>query len=109
MARFACVLLLLMPVTASAQTVEDVLDSHRGGCTTAGVEGLSEQIVRSHLCSFPGAVAEFSHPNIHLTSGRVHPFATTETVAALNSAADRIALEVNSAFRTLVEQYLLFH
>jgi MYXO-CTERM domain-containing protein len=98
-----------VPGVVSAQTVDDVLDSHRGGCTTAGVEALSEQIVRSHLCAFPGAVAEFSHPNIHLTSSRVHPLGASETVSALHRAADSIALEVNSGFRTLVEQYLLFH
>ncbi len=102
-------LVLALPGLASAQTVNDVLSRHRGGCTTAGVDGLSDQLVRSHLCAYPGSVAEFTpHPNITLTSSRVHPLGTTQTVAAIRRAADRHALSVNSAFRTLVEQYLLY-
>jgi len=104
------VLSTLVPAAAAAQSVDDVVAMHRGGCTTAGFEGLSEQIVRSHLCAYPGSVAEFApHPNITLTSSRVHPLATSETVAALHAAADRTPLSVNSAFRTLVEQYALYH
>jgi len=103
-------MMLLVPSLAHAQTVDQVVDSHAGGCTTAGVEGLSEQVVRSHLCAFPASVAEFTpHPGITLTSSRVHPLATAETVAAVRAAADRTPLSVNSAFRTLVEQYLLYH
>ena len=93
----------------AAQTVDQVVATHAGGCTTAGVEGLSEQLVDSHLCAFPGSVAEFTpHPNITLTSSRVHPLGTSETVAAVRAAADVTPLSVNSAFRTLVEQYLLY-
>jgi len=104
------IVLWLCTSLAHAQTVDQVVDSHRGGCTTAGVEGLSEQLVRSHLCAFPGAVSEFTpHPNIELTSGRVHPLGTAETVRAIRAAADRQSLRVTSAFRTLVQQYLLYH
>ncbi len=104
------VALATAPLAARAQTVDDVVRSHAGGCTTAGVEGLSEQLVRSHLCAYPGSVAQFTpHPNITLTSSRVHPLGTTETVAAIRRAADRTPLTVTSAFRTLVEQYLLYH
>lgn len=101
---------VLAPSLARAQTVDRVVDTHRGGCTTAGVEGLSEQLVRSHLCAFPGAVAELgAHPNITLTSSRVHPLGTTEMVAAVRAAADDTPLSITSAFRTLVQQYLLYH
>lgn len=107
---FAFLLGLLVPATGLAQTVDAVVASHRGGCTTAGVEGLSEQLVRSHLCAYPGTVAEFApHPGITLTSSRVHALGTAETVAALHAAAARTPLSVNSAFRTLVEQYALYH
>lgn len=104
------IILWLCTSAAHAQTVDAVVASHRGGCTTAGVEGLSEQLVRSHLCAFPGAVSEFApHPNIELTSSRVHPLGTAETVRAVRAAADSQPLRVTSAFRTLVEQYLLYH
>jgi hypothetical protein len=46
-------LALVTPGLARAQTVDSVVASHRGGCTTAGVEGLSRQLVRTHLCMFP--------------------------------------------------------
>lgn len=101
---------LLAPRAAAAQSVDAVVDSHRGGCTTAGVEGLSRQLVRSHLCAYPGAVAELpAHPNIRPSTSRVHLFGTAETAAAIRAAADRTPLTVTSAFRTLVEQYLLYH
>lgn len=110
MHRVVAVLVALLPATAFAQTVDAVVASHRGGCTTAGFEGLSEQLVRSHLCAFPGSVAEFApHAGITLTSSRVHALGTAETVAALHAAAARTPLSVNSAFRTLVQQYALYH
>lgn len=101
---------LLVPAIATAQTVDQVVAANSGGCTTAGVEGLSNQLVRSHLCAFPGSVEEFApYPNISLNGSRVHPLATAETARALRAAADRTPLSVTSAFRTLVEQYLLYH
>lgn len=106
---FALLLSAIVPCVAHAQTVNDIVARHSGGCTTSGVEGLSDQLVRSHLCAFPGAVARFTpHPNITLTSSRVHPLGTSETVAAIRRAADRTPLSVTSAFRTLVEQYVLY-
>jgi MYXO-CTERM domain-containing protein len=101
--------LLFAPALARGQTVDDVVARIAGGCTTEGTEGLSQELVRSHLCAFPGAVAEFTpHPSITLTHPRVHPLGTSETVAAIRAAADRTPLVVTSAFRTLVEQYLLY-
>ena len=107
---FFCLAWPLSPTAASAQTVDSVVASHSGGCTTAGFEGLSEQLVRSHLCAFPGTVADFMpHAGISLTSSRVHTLATAETVAALHAAADRTSLSITSAFRPLVQQYALFN
>ncbi|MFK7986914.1 MAG: M15 family metallopeptidase [Sandaracinaceae bacterium] len=101
--------LFAFPALAQAQTVNQVVASNGASCTTAGTEGLSEQLVRSHLCAFPGSVAEFApHPNITLTHSRVHPLGAAATVTAIQAAADTTPLTVNSAFRTLVEQYLLF-
>ncbi|MDQ3035502.1 MAG: D-alanyl-D-alanine carboxypeptidase family protein, partial [Myxococcota bacterium] len=98
------------PSLARAQTVDTVVSRHRGGCTTAGVEGLSEQLVRTHLCMFPGAVTTFApHAGITLTSSRVHPLSSVATRDALHAAAAGGSLQVNSAFRTLVQQYLLYH
>jgi len=101
---------VLVPCALRAQTVDDVVATHRGGCTTAGFEGLSEQLVRSHLCAYPGVVEEFTpHSGIALTSSRVHPLAVAETVRALRAAAEETPFAVNSAFRPLVQQYALYH
>ncbi len=108
-ALIALAVFVLVPALARAQTVDDVVARNAGGCTTAGAEGLSRELVRSHLCAFPGAVAEFTpHPSITLTHPRVHPLGTSQTVAAIRAAADATPLVVTSAFRTLVEQYLLY-
>lgn len=75
-----------------------------------GIDGLSQQLVRSHLCAFPDAVAEFTpHPNITLTHGRVYPLATAQSVTAIRQAADRTPISINSAFRTVADQYMLYH
>lgn len=101
---------LAASLSARAQTVDDVVRMHSGECTTAGVEGLSEQLVRTHLCMFPDLVTTFApYPGIHLTSSRVHPLSSVETRDALHRAAAGGPLEVTSAFRTLVQQYLLYH
>lgn len=92
--------------TASAQTVRDIANG--GACSTAGIEGLSAQLVELHLCMFPDQVVEIVNPNITTTSDRVHLLVTTQTRDALEGAAAQIPLRVNSGFRTLADQYTLY-
>lgn len=83
------------------------LSSVRRGCSTAGVEGLSRQLIDEMLCLSDGAMVEVSHPNIVLTSSRVHPYLSPEGRAMLLRAAAGGRIEINSAFRSLAEQYVL--
>lgn len=77
------------------------------GCTTAGTEGLSAQLLDEMLCLSEGAVVEVSHPNIVATSSRVHLILSPEGRDALLRTAATRRIEINSAFRTIAEQYVL--
>ncbi|MEM7604842.1 MAG: carboxypeptidase regulatory-like domain-containing protein [Myxococcota bacterium] len=97
----------LPSVGVSAQTVADIAARRR--CSTAGVEGLSAQLSEAQACIRPGAFVRFApHPNITLTSNRVHPFAQASAVQAIHRAAERRSLTINSAYRTVADQYVLF-
>ncbi len=95
---------------AQAQTVNDI--ARRGACSTAGLEGISRQLAQAQGCLIETtSFEEFApHRNITLTSSRVHAFLQGSARAALWSVADRgFELRVTSAFRTLADQYVLFH
>lgn len=78
------------------------------GCTTAGTEGLSTQLLEEMLCLADGALVEVSHPNVVPTSSRVHLLLSPEGRDMLLRAAASSRIEINSAFRTLAEQYVLY-
>lgn len=93
------------PSAVHAQTLDSVIS----GCTTRGGEGLARQLVEVQLCTNPGIFDRFTpHPNITLSTSRVHPLGTTSTVASIRAAADSTPMTINSAFRTLSEQYMLW-
>ena len=99
---------LLLALPARAQTVADL--AARGECSTAGLEGLSRQLAEAQMCLRPGAFVEFApHAGITLTSSRIHPYLQASARDALWAAAARTPIRVNSAFRTLADQYVLYH
>lgn len=107
-ALLAVLAVLLAPSAVLAQSVGDI--ARRGACSTAGVEGISRQLLETQQCMGGGGFVRFDgHRNIRLTSTRVHPWAQRATRDALHRAADRVRIDVNSAFRTLAEQYVLYH
>lgn len=107
MIRLALVLSLLAAPTF-AQTVRDI--ANRGACSTSGLEGISAQLAEAQRCQNPGAFVRFApHPGITLSSSRVHPYLQASARDALHRAAARRAITVNSAFRTLADQYVLYH
>jgi MYXO-CTERM domain-containing protein len=110
MARLTLAALLVASIAAPvahAQTVADI--AARGACSTAGVEGLSDQLVEAQMCADPGAFVEFApHAGISLTSSRIHPFLQRSARDAVWSAASHVSLDINSAFRTLADQYVLY-
>lgn len=95
-----------VPVLGSAQTVGDL--AARGECSTAGTEGIDAQLIRNHLCLFPGVFVRLDHPAITLASARVHPLVTATARDRIGNAADTTPLTLNSAFRTLAQQFVLY-
>lgn len=89
----------------SALTLAELSGMH--GCSTQGVQGLSQQLLSGMFCLAPNTLVRFSHPNIILTSDRVNPYLAPEGVAAILRVAERRELRINSALRTLAEQYIL--
>ena len=92
--------------TESAISVAGAVSS---SCTTAVVLGLAKQIAEEVDCMNNSALtplAQSSH--LKFTSNAVmpylHPSAKTSLVAAANSAS----LQVNSGYRTVAQQYLLY-
>jgi hypothetical protein len=86
----------------SAATVSSFITS---SCSTAVVKGLSTQIASEVSCLNPSSLVQFSAGSgITITSNSVLPF------LAANAKADLLkvgTVQVNSAFRTVAQQFLL--
>jgi hypothetical protein len=87
-----------------------VLDASKASCTTASVKGLSAQLIAEANCIDPDAfVAVPAQPNLSAPS---HVFLNMEKPArdklvALLKANPNTKMTVNSALRTVAQQYLL--
>lgn len=77
------------------------------GCSTSGTQGISEQLLGEMACLTDGALVPVSHPNISVTSNRVHLYLSPEGRTRLRNAANRASIQINSALRTIAEQYVL--
>jgi len=77
------------------------------GCSTAGTEGISAQLLDEMECLSGGALVEVSHPNVVPTHSRVHLYLSPEGRDALLSVARTREVRINSALRTIAEQYVL--
>lgn len=92
----------------SAGTVENAMNTT---CVTSSVRPLSEQIIAEMACIEDGNFVEIpSRPNLHL-SGLVFPFLVKKGRDALVAALDanpNKTMTINSAFRTVAQQYLLY-
>lgn len=87
-----------------------VSDYIGNGCSTAPVVPLSIQVAEEVACMAPNALASFSEDNgIVFAGGAVIPFATPEAARDLEVAAAATGeIRINSAYRTVVQQYLLY-
>ena len=91
--------------TASESTVSDYQYS---GCSTSVVLGLSRQISDEIGCEHPDGLTRFDATgNIIFTSSSVLPYLAADAKAHLQSVAANRAVQINSAFRTIAQQYLL--
>ncbi len=81
-------------------------------CSTGDVLALATQIADEVTCASPGALVAFeAGPAIEFTGSAVLPYLGEAARAALYEAAAEAngrTIRVTSAFRTVVQQYLLF-
>ena len=92
--------------TSQAATVSNYVT---GTCSTAVVLGLSKQIAAEVNCMNPTGLSRFqSSSRITFTSSAVIPYLGAKAKSALESAAAVRAIQINSAFRTVAQQYLLY-
>ncbi len=99
---------LASPPSARAQLVRDI--AARRVCSTAGIEGISAQLVSTQICMRPTVFVRVTpHANVTLTSSRVHPLMSASARSAIWAASGSLNLLVNSMFRTLAEQYVLYY
>ncbi len=91
--------------TSQAATVKSLETT---SCSTSVVLGLSLQIADEVNCMMPGQLAKFTPTaNIVFASQAVLPYLDLEAQAALTKAAVGTTIRINSAFRTVAQQYLL--
>jgi hypothetical protein len=95
---------------AAVQFAETVEEAVQGGCSTASVKGLTEQIIAMTNCIVPGAFTKVEAGNITFEAAAT-PYMQTAArdalVAALGSKPST-AMTVNSMLRSVAQQYLLY-
>jgi hypothetical protein len=92
--------------TESAATVADYTST---GCSTAVVIGLSKQIAQQAGCDNPNSFAKFDATGgITFTSNAVLPFLVKDARDDLQKVAAASPVQINSALRTIAQQYLLY-
>jgi len=92
-------------------TVKEIIDSQsNGSCSTTAVRGLSLQIIAEMNLMIPNVLVSIEDLNIEATSLAVNPFvqpAAKEALRRAIKARPRAKLKINSAYRTVAQQYLL--
>jgi uncharacterized protein (TIGR03382 family) len=98
--------IVVSPETSTGPTVGSYINS--SGCSTAVVIGLSTQIAQEAGCENSGGWVSFAGaPGITLASNAVLPYLVKDARDDLEKVAVNNSLSVNSALRTLAQQYLL--
>lgn len=78
-------------------------------CSTASVLGLSKQIAEEISCANPTSLTRFvAGGNLQITSNAVLPYLSATGKADLTAVSQTRVVQVNSAFRTVAQQYLLY-
>jgi Synergist-CTERM protein sorting domain-containing protein len=79
------------------------------GCSTGVVLGLSKQIADEVGCMSPGSLVPFSPTtNLVFSSNAVLPYMHSTAKTDLLAVASNRFVQVNSGFRTVAQQYLLY-
>jgi len=95
---------VLESALAPGATVRDAITS---ACTTATVLPLARQLVDQINCLRPNFLKSIASDSVDL-GGAVLPYLQAPAADSLARAADRVPLTINSALRTLPQQYLLY-
>ncbi len=78
-------------------------------CSTSVVVGLSKQIAEEVACMSPGSLVKFNPTaNLTFTSNAVLPYLNSAAKANLLKVAQTRVVRINSGFRTVAQQYLLY-
>jgi uncharacterized protein (TIGR03382 family) len=97
------------PATSQEASASTVADYSSSGCSTSVVLGLSRQIADEIGCEHPSGLTRFAPGgNLVVTSSSVLPYLEADAKADLVSEAVSHSVQVNSAFRTIAQQYLLY-
>nr|HEX4314987.1 hypothetical protein [Kofleriaceae bacterium] len=95
--------------TRAASTVA-TFGNTSGGCSTSVVLGLSTQIAQEAACLDPDSFVSFENdPGMDITSSAVLPYLVAGARADLDKVAAQESLQINSALRTIAQQYLLYN
>src|SRR3954453_2204941 len=78
-----------------------------GGCSTFIVDGLSKQLIAEQNCIRANALVSFAGKKGISIGSNVYPYLEPKAAAGLEAAATVSSLSINSAFRTIAQQYLL--
>lgn len=79
------------------------------GCSTAVVAGLSKQIADEIACLDSNLLTRFApSARLQITSNAVLPYLYSTAKTKLEAVAATRTVQVNSAFRTVAQQYLLY-
>ena len=96
-------------VLSSTDQDSTVGDYQATGCSTAVVIGLSKQIAEEAGCENPASFVSFAGaPGITLSSSAVLPYAVKSARDDLEKVAASSSLQINSALRSIAQQYLLY-
>lgn len=97
------------PTLSSTDQASTVNDYSTSGCSTAVVIGLSKQIADEAGCENPSSFVSFEGaPGITLTSNAALPYLVKDARDDLKKVAATNPLQINSALRSIAQQYLLY-
>jgi hypothetical protein len=94
--------------TGQLQSAATVESFETTACSTSTVLGLSQQIAEEVACLLPSQLEPFEETSqIVFTGSAVLPYLDPAGIAELREASKSVRIEINSAFRTVAQQYLL--
>ncbi len=97
------------PIYGTAQSEVNVSTYVTSGCSTSVVVGLSKQIAEEIGCMNPASLTKFTAGgNLTFTSTAVLPYMSAAAKTALAKVTQNNTIQVNSGFRTVAQQYLLY-